>query len=64
MTNEEKVKAFDIILEKKINVRFLLYTFNRRLGLRLFNQGRTEQEKVTVEEFEFLKEKLYASIRK
>lgn len=63
MTNEEKVKAFDIILEKEINVRFLLYSFNRRLGLRLFNQGRSEQEKVTEEEYKFLKEKLYASIR-
>lgn len=63
MTNEEKVKAFDIILEKEINVRFLLYSFNRRLGLRLFNQGRPEQEKVTEEEYKFLKEKLYASDR-
>ena len=63
MTNEEKVKAFDIILKKEINVRFLLYSFNRRLGLRLFNQGRTEEEKVTEEEYKFLKEKLYASTR-
>ena len=63
MTNEEKVKAFDIILEKEINVRFLLYSFNRRLGLRLFNQGRHEQEKVTEEEYKFLKEKLHASVK-
>lgn len=63
MTNEEKVKAFDIILEKEINIRFLLYSFNRRLGLRLFNQGRSEQEKVTEEEYKFLKEKLYAGDR-
>jgi len=63
MTNEDKIKAFDIIFSKEINVRFLLYSFNRRLGLRLFNQGRTEEEKLTEEEYKFLREKLYASNR-
>lgn len=55
----DKEKAFDLLVDKDINVRFLHYCFDKRKGLRIFNQNRNEEEKLCIEDFEFLRKVIY-----
>ena len=53
---QKKVKAFDVIKEKRVDVNWLLQCFTHTKELESYNQDR--RHKLTQEEFELLKEVL------
>ena len=38
--SDEKIKAFNLVVEYEINIRFFKYCCDKRRGLQIFNQGR------------------------
>lgn len=55
-SEQKKVKAFEIIKEKRVDVNWLLACFTHTKELESYNQDR--RHKITKEEYDFLKEVL------
>ena len=53
MEDKDKIKAFDLLLKYEINIRFFRYCCDKRRGLHVFNQGRSDDNKLNYEDYMF-----------
>ena len=59
MEEKDKIKAFDLLLKYEINIRFFRYCCDKRRGLHVFNQGRSDNNKLNYEDYMFLRKVIY-----
>lgn len=55
ITNDLIINCCGILVKKEVNIRYLIYCFDKKFGFKCFNKTQNEENKLTKDEWDFLK---------